>query len=458
MACALLACQAAAAQSPSPSTTHVVSGTVFDSVAQLPLSGAVVQLARVTSGDSAPQIVTAITDAAGRFRFAGLPSGRFAIGFQHDALNALGIESPLRAFELGADTSVTMNLAIESGPVVRVRRCGKDAAGTGDGMIAGYVLDARRETTLGGAKVYVHWLETELQRRGLHTASKRLTATVSEDGRYLACGVPSDAAVDFEVTRTGYRGIVGQMTIPAGGATRQDFRLADSGVVRGASTISGRVMQQDRTALPSGVAAISALAIEGPVRDGAFSMTGLPAGTWFVEVKAIGYEPQSLLAQAAEHANTPLAFVLSRKAQTLEAVSVIGQPGRDTRILDDIVTRNKVASGTMFLPGNSWLASADTPADVLRAAHGFRYKSPVSMFVRGCGDRPKGGDTLPINGRKDLAVYLDGMRLGTGLQGLSDAIAMRQVLAIEAYPDVQSAPFLWRTNDACAVVAVWTKR
>ena len=31
------------------------------------------------------------------------------------------------------------------------------------------------------------------------------------------------------------------------------------------------------------------------------------------------------------------------------------------------------------------------------------------------------------------------------------------ILAIEAYPDVLSAPFLWRTNDACAVVAYWTK-
>ena len=32
------------------------------------------------------------------------------------------------------------------------------------------------------------------------------------------------------------------------------------------------------------------------------------------------------------------------------------------------------------------------------------------------------------------------------------------ILAIEAYPDVVSAPFIWRKNDTCAVVAVWTKR
>jgi hypothetical protein len=28
---------------------------------------------------------------------------------------------------------------------------------------------------------------------------------------------------------------------------------------------------------------------------------------------------------------------------------------------------------------------------------------------------------------------------------------------VGAYSDVESAPLLWRTNDACAVVAFWTK-
>jgi hypothetical protein len=35
---------------------------------------------------------------------------------------------------------------------------------------------------------------------------------------------------------------------------------------------------------------------------------------------------------------------------------------------------------------------------------------------------------------------------------------MKQVLAIEAYPDVISMPYLWRTRGVCAVIAVWTKQ
>jgi hypothetical protein len=118
-----------------------------------------------------------------------------------------------------------------------------------------------------------------------------------------------------------------------------------------------------------------------PIRNGAFTIAGIPAGTWAVDVKAIGYEPQSELLSVTEHVGPPVLFVVNTRAQTLEAVSVVRTPGRETQILDDIVTRRKVASGAMFMPGNSWLAS-----------------------------------------------------------------------------DVQSAPFLWRKNDTCAVMAVRTWR
>jgi hypothetical protein len=37
-------------------------------------------------------------------------------------------------------------------------------------------------------------------------------------------------------------------------------------------------------------------------------------------------------------------------------------------------------------------------------------------------------------------------------------VPVEDVLAVEAYPDVLSAPAQWRTNDACAVIAFWTRR
>lgn len=432
-------------QAQRPSPTHVVTGLVFDSVAQAPLAGAVVQ---IVFPDSAGRSFSAISDASGHFRIGGLPSGRFAIGFQHSALEALGLESPLTAVELGADTTITVNLAIPSGEVVRKQRCGSTAKDTTDGMLAGFVLDAARETYIRGAVVVVQWLELVRSGDKFGSALHRVSAAVGEDGVYLACGVPGDAWVNVGIAQQGYRAIDGHAAVPRGGAARVDFRMVDSAAVRGTATLTGRVLREDRTRLPSGRATISALGVEAPIRDGEFSMTGLPAGTWDVEARSIGYEAHSVLVQLTEHASDSTLITITKTAQALEAVSIIGKPGRDLKVLDDMLARSRIANGTMFMPGNAYLTSALFSADVLRAAKGFNYKSPTRVDSRGC---------MFAHGKR-LAVYVDGARLPSGLDGLNDMIAIGQVLAIEAYPDVISAPFLWRTNDACAVIAVWTKR
>ena len=67
---------------------------------------------------------------------------------------------------------------------------------------------------------------------------------------------------------------------------------------------------------------------------------------------------------------------------------------------------------------------------------------------------PRTGRTL----RKVVAIYLDGTRMPGGLESINRMVPVSDILAIEAYPDVLSAPFIWRTNDACAVIAYWTKR
>ena len=425
---------------------HAVRGTVFDSVAHVALPGAVIQLARIASGDTAPHITTSISDGAGHYRFAGLPNGRYAIGFQHDALNALGLDSPLRAFELGPDSSVTVDLSIESGARVRMERCGKDAGGPSEGMLTGFVLDAAHDAPAIGAKVELHWIETALQRGGFRATPRELVATITDDGRYLACGVPSDTPIGVIATHDGYRDVTGQVNIPLGGAMRQDFVLPVAGATQGTAVITGRVLQQDSSAVATGVISLDALAIDTPVRNGTFSLGGIPAGTWFIEVKAIGYEPRSLLVQASNGPPAPLALMMDKRAQTLEAVSVIGKASPNTRILNDMVDRGRSATGTLFLPGSSWLETAEYPSDVLRAAVGFRYIGPETIEARlGC---------------KSIAVYLDGLRM-INLAQLASAIPMKNILAIEAYPDISTAPLIYRTHNtfenACAVIAAWSK-
>jgi hypothetical protein len=451
------------------SVVRTVSGVVFDSVARAPLTGAVVQVVLVdTSGGTArsesPRTFSGTADSNGRYRIPGLPAGRFVIGFQHDALNALGLESPLRAFELATDTSVTVDLAIPAGPAVRAKLCGDSVRLAGEGVLAGYILDARREGMVKGAVVRARWLEFALERNNFRAVHHTVTSVVGEDGRYLACGVTSDEAVAMEVTMPGYRGILQHVSVPTGGAVRQDYRLADSGVVRGTASITGRVVLADGSNLATGHVEIAALGLEVPVVNGEFYLAELPAGTWVVEAKALGFEPQSMLVDVTDRVITSAKLTLSERAQVLDALSVVGRRGGEAKILSAIASRRTTSIGTVFLPGNTWLESAYDPADVVRGATGFRYVNAEVLLSSGCGFKyPPSEEPVRVSGgararTKTLAVYLNGLRVGGGLPELKTAVTMRDILAVEAYQEISSAPLEWRTNDACSVLAIWTRR
>ena len=443
-----------AAQNPPP--RHVVHGVVFDSVAQAPLAGAVVQIA---PRDATGPLYSATTDSSGHFRIADLPAGQFLIGFYHDALTALGLDAPLRAFDLAADTSVTIDLGVPSGAVVHALRCGGDSPTSRDGLLAGFVRNAADNTALTGATVAVEWRAIALDPGNFRVVPQRAAATVGPDGSYRVCALPLDAPLTLRVAAPGHRALVGPIVVPVAGVARQDVRLADSSVVRGPANLRGHVVHENGKPVTSARAVIAALARDVPVQNGTFFLAELPLGTWAVETRAIGLEPRSVLFEATERGTAETTITMSDRAQPLAAVTVIGEPSRDVKILEDVLRRRRSSFGTVFLPGDPWLRGALHTADVLRAARGFSYRSPTEIYGRSLGR----GLCTTIN------VYLNGVFLPGGFEDL-DVVPVRDVLAVEAYPDVAFAPFQWRSNagvrakrdgtlsQVCAVVAVWTSR
>lgn len=424
-----------------PSASGSARGVVFDSVAGAPLRGAVVQAALVDSaGRNAPRVFTATTDESGRYRIDSLPSGKFAIGFQHNALSALGLESPLVAFQFAGAADMVIDLAIPGGATVRTLQC--PAAPATDGMLAGFVLDASRGATLTGSSVEVSWVEMDVVEGRLQTVPRRVVSTVAEDGAYLACGMASGTPLNIEVASAGFRTVIGEISVPEGEAIRRDFRLADSAGARAVGAVTGQVTYADGRKVTSGNAGIPVLGVDASIVDGAFSIPGVQAGTWMLEARVIGYEPQSMLVDVVQGAPVSVPITLGAKVQLLDAVSVIGTPGRNLKTLSEIAERRRTSFGTVFLRGNSWLESALLPEDAIRTARGFTQMKP-----RGC-EYQKGV----------IAVYLDGFRFPQGLGDVVNQVPMKDILAIEAYPDMMGVPPQWRTSDACAVIAVWSKR
>jgi hypothetical protein len=142
---------------------------------------------------------------------------------------------------------------------------------------------------------------------------------------------------------------------------------------------------------------------------------------------------------------------------------------RDSQVVRDIEQRLLTAHGTIIRADNPSILSASEASSALRAAAGFDFKDPINVQARvygtgaPCISQPSantinyGLSASTPNTTKFIAVYLNGDRVPEGLEAINRMVPVKAVLAVEAYPDVTTAPFIWRTNDACAVVLFWTK-
>ena len=234
------------------------------------------------------------------------------------------------------------------------------------------------------------------------------------------------------------------------------------------SNIELRLVDDNGAPMTSGRVSILHLDRFAPIDNGIAILTDIPDGTWMVTIRAIGFAPESVSVR------TPLTGRLRtvnmhRRPQPLAPVSVVSH--RDSTVLSDIHARMRVASGTLILSDNPSVRSSTYATDAIRIARGFSWKSPTRVSTRGtsgglgnsakCESLPSVDSMVPRRGRtvrKVVAIYLDGTRLPGGLESINRMVPVSDILAIETYSDVLTAPFLWRTNDACAVIAYWTKR
>ncbi len=466
-ACLCIWTSAILAQVTAPAPAAIIHGTVFDSIAGRPLSGASVEVAAVRSAH-APWTTT--TDSAGQYRVSGLPAGQYTVGFYHEALTTLGLDAVTRTIDLAADTDARVDLAIPSSEMVRALRCGK-SDDYAQGMLVGFVRDAENHAPIAGTKAIVHWRAFALDSANYRVVKEQTTATITDDGMLLACHLPIDAPLDLLVTAPGHRSVEGTViTVPPGGIARVDLLLADSSTTSGAAVIRGRVTRMSGKAVESGRVVIKALAREVVVRNGGFMAANLPAGTWVAEAQVIGVEPQDVLVTATQFSVTTANITVNNGPQRLDAVTVIGKPTRDLLVLDDVLRRSRVGMGTTFLPGHPALRAATFVSDVMREARGFLYQGPDKILGR-------------VHGRDrcaNIAVFVNDVRQPDGFAWLDHTAPIRDVLAIETWPDLAFAPVQYRravpgTQDEqasnsrwarrgapepppCALVLVWTRR
>jgi len=304
------------------------------------------------------------------------------------------------------------------------------------------------------AALHLGWRALAIDSNDFRITTPRVAAHFDDDGSYLVCHVPTDVPLDLDITAPGYRSLSGRVAIvPTNGIGRMDIVLVDSVGPPSHGVLRGHVTRPDGKPVSSGRVALPALGREAPITDGQFVFDGVPPGSWVVEVRVIGGQPQDVLVQASDSAPPLAQIVASDQVQQLDAVTVVGTKDRDAQLLDEVLRRKRIGMGTVFLPNSPALKSALFTADVMREARGFQYRGPTDIIGR--------------TKCKFIAVYVDDVLQPDGFIGLDDVAPPSEVLAIETFPDIVLAPVKYRIMKSvlasqgdkyCAAVLVWTRK
>jgi hypothetical protein len=433
-------------------------------------------LDRVTSRPRRLDFVyTGVTDdaqrakAGGGVKFTDLADGRTIVGSWWIRMPQLHVERTLDGvgtYRRIIDRVSVANVRVTGGEVVSVES-GADTLFRTPGRVL--VVQAARS----GASPAGAWFEL-LGREGGARVDSAGTATLAGvlPGTYRARvtehgpGGPSDATVsvrgdqDTTVVRLALAAIAAEAP-PA---------LAGSG------TITGRVLRA-RDSLPLGDALVTLDGTNLSQRtwnDGTFRIPGVPAGEHAVRVARVGYHPLVVPVAVGAGTNALEPLRLIDLPNRLNAVEIFGVRRDIPPGLEEVYRRGASGLGRFFTREDIVRENAFDVKSVFNAVPGVYWNDRGIGFSRCMSQLPSdpratGGIPSPPP-RPKVQVYIDGMRVTHDAAGSIDKIdetydivgALRmininEIQAIELYTGVAQIPaeFL---SDACAVIAIWTRR
>jgi hypothetical protein len=441
---ALIVLLGAAAARPA-AAQGVIRGVAFDSLAHAPLARAVVWLQGTTR--------QAVTDGAGRFHLDGVPAGRYVLVLTHPDLDALGLYTVAAAVEVARDTSF-VTLAVPSLAGLWRRHCGGGPpAGEDSGLVFGVVQDVDTRARLAGAVVIPTWVRLlVVGSTDVRMVDHDLRVRTDSTGAYYACGVPTDVSVWVRA----YAGSdsTGAVQIPPGNraVARRDLAIAVAPAppapparpaTRRPAALRGRVTGVDGNE-PVSRARVTVLDATSILTapDGTFLLTGLPAGTQWVRVEAIGREPAGRAVELRGGDTAAVDVVLSPRAVTLDTVRVTAP---QSRTLQEFEERRRTGEGYTFTEeeirrrGSIRAVLGGIPSVIVTSGSAEQFVLRIS----------RGGRTCPA------ALYIDGRRADhTELTGYRS----EELVGLEVYVSASGAPIRYQSvAQGCGVVLVWTK-
>ena len=145
-----------AAVAQTDSTRGRVHGIVFDSVTRTPIVRATVQM--VLASDPSKLAFTVESNERGEYSIGDITPGRYIIGFQHEALDTLALNAPLRLADVATNSNSTIDLAVPSPATIVASVCHSTPADS-SGLVIGMLRDARTRMPLDTGYALARWSE-----------------------------------------------------------------------------------------------------------------------------------------------------------------------------------------------------------------------------------------------------------------------------------------------------------
>ena len=457
---ALLAAAALAAPAAAAAQT-TVTGIVVDSTrAAAPLAGATVQL--VSRAD--PTVVRTIaTDSIGTYLLADVAPGEYLVGFLHPRLDALALQPPLRLVR-AADTVpvIRVDLAVPGGRAIADAICGARPDSTG--LLIGHVLDAAAGGPVEGARVTLTWPELVIGGGQVRTERRTLAPPVTADGRYVACGVPTDVPVLARATAGAMASGDVELQVAPFAVEQRDLLVAPVIAVRdstlppgvepprrGTARLTGRVRRADGAPMARSVVALYGTgATDTTDASGAFALDSLPAGTFMVEARRIGFTPRRIAVDLVGERTTSADVTLDERLPVLETQTVYGKAQRRGS-LDEFMQRAQSGFGHFVTPADIERRNAFATTDFMRMMPGVRI-----VPTGGTGNMITVRGQASLQGHCVPDVFMDGVLMQDGALELDRLVNVQDIGAMEVYTGLGSVPQQYLRGN-CGAVVVWTK-
>jgi len=215
------------------------------------------------------------------------------------------------------------------------------------------------------------------------------------------------------------------------------------------SGVIGRVIDQ-QSQQPLGGATVSLLGTRLQMATdtgGRFTQAGLGAGTYLLEVRAIGYGVSSWLLRLREGEVVDYTFEVAPLGVELDPVTVEARPPLVGRRLREFEERRHAGRGVFITEEQIQTSNAATVADLLRGVPGVRLNcrsgNCTAQMTRGA------------RGVCSADWVVDGL---PATFSATPALPVVGIVAVEIYRSPGEAPaeFL-KADSQCGVIAIWTK-